>query len=124
MYVAVTVAWYRLFSREQRRQHPLGPYVFGDQFTQSVAMTAIDAVLVAHVCAQIACRDGLHRGRGERLKINLEPREALDPAAAWWRELDGSDGVGVHYVELGGGTLEFQAITRKHSRPDIKDRRG
>src|SRR5215469_6361757 len=89
MYVAVTVAWYRLFSREQRRQHPLGPYVFGDEFTRSVAAADVNAALVAHLCAQTACRHGSQWGRGERLPLDLEPREAIDPAAAWWREIDG-----------------------------------
>jgi hypothetical protein len=123
MYVAVTVAWYRFFSRAQRRQHPLRPYVFGNEFTRSVAAAEIDAVLVAHACAQIACRHGSQWGRGERLQPELEPREALDPAAAWWRGLDGADGMGVHYVELGGGTLEFLTVARKHNRPNIEGQR-
>jgi hypothetical protein len=52
------------------------------------------------------------------LPLKHTPHEALDPAAAWWRALVGPDGLGVHYVELGGGTLEFLSVARRNDRPD------
>jgi hypothetical protein len=119
MYVAVTAAWCRLFSRDDRRKHPLGPYVLGRGFGRSVASAPIEGVLVAYVCARIAYRHTLQQDRGELLSIELSPREALDPAAAWWRELERSGGLGVHYVELGGGTLEFLSVAHRDDPPYI-----
>ena len=119
IYVAVTLAWYRLFAREERRRHPLGPYVLGGGFTRSVAAVPVDVALVASACARIACRHPSQE-RGELLPVALEPHEAFDPAVAWWRELEATDGLGVHYVELGGGILEFLMIGVRDDRPDIE----
>jgi hypothetical protein len=115
MYVAVTVAWYQMCSREERRRHPLGPYVLGPRFTRFVADAPVERGLVASVCAEIARRHTLQRS--EHLPTELLPHEALDPAVAWWRELAETGGLGVHYVELGGGTLEFVSVARKDDQP-------
>ena len=119
MYLAVTRAWCRMLSREERRKRPLGPHVFGGGFARSVANAPIDGLLVASICAQLACRHMWQRGAGESLPLDRPPHEALDPAAAWWRALERSDGIGVHYAELGGGTLEFLSVARQNDRPDL-----
>jgi hypothetical protein len=63
------------------------------------------------------------RDGGELLPLDYPPREALDPAAAWWYAFEESDGLGVHYVELGGGTLEFLSVARRHDQPDFRSSR-
>jgi hypothetical protein len=116
MHVAVTVAWFRTLSRDERRKRPLCPYVFGRGFASSLADAPLDGLLVAAVCARLACRHTWQRDEAESLPLERPPHEALDPAAAWWRALDGSSGLGVHYVELGGSTLEFLSIARRDDR--------
>jgi hypothetical protein len=120
MYVAVGLAWCRLLTREQRRKRPLGPFVLGRDFARSVADSRLDGLAVASVCARLACRHTWQRDAGEALPISAPPRDALDPAAAWWRPLGSLDGPGVHYVELGTGTVEFLTIAHRNDRPDLR----
>ena len=115
MYLAVTKAWCRMFSREERRKHPLGPYVLGRDFARSVANAPIDGRHVASVCSQLACRH--MRGRGESWPLEYLPQGALDPAVAWWCVIEEPDGFGVHHVELGGGTLEFLSVAHRNDQP-------
>lgn len=118
MYVAITTAWCRMFLRPERRKHPLGPYVLGQDFVTSVAGAPVDAQRVAAVCAGVA---SLHTN-ADRVSwsVELSPREALDPAAAWWSAIEEPDWLGVHHVELGGGTLEFLSVARYGDRPNLK----
>ena len=119
MYLAVTAAWCRMFLRTERRKHPLGPYVLGEDFIRSVAKAPLDTRRVAAVCARVA---SLHtHGDRESWPVDLVPQEALDPAAAWWCAIEEPDGLGVHHVELGGGTLEFLSVARFDDRPNLKD---
>jgi hypothetical protein len=118
MYLAITEAWCRMFLRAERRKHPLGPYVLGEVFTRSVARASVDALRVAGVCARVA---SLHtRGDKEPWPVELLPQEALDPAAAWWCAIEEPDGLGVHHVELGGGTLEFLSVAHRNDRPSLQ----
>lgn len=117
MYLAVTRAWCRIFSRDERCKHGFGPYVFGRGFARSVADAPIDGLRVAFVCARLACQHMRQRCRGESLPLECLPHEALDPVAAWWFALDGPDSYGLHYVELGGGTLEFLSVAHRNDRP-------
>ena len=123
MYVAVARAWCRMFSREERRKYPLRPYVLGRGFAKSAADAPIDGLRVASVCARLACRHMHQRGRGESSSLKRLPHHALDPAVAWWCALDEPDGLGLHYVELGGGTLEFLSVAHRHDRPDTESSR-
>jgi RHS repeat-associated protein len=63
MYVAITRAWCRLGSREERRVHPLD-YVLGAGFVGSVARAPVDWRLVAVVCAKLASRYPWERDSG------------------------------------------------------------
>jgi hypothetical protein len=118
MYLAVTAAWCRMFLRQERRKHPLGPYVLGQDFVRSVAGASLDGRRVAAVCAGIA---SLHtHGAREPWQVDLLPQEVLDPAAAWWSAIEEPDGLGVHHVELGGGTLEFLSVAYCNDRPNLK----
>lgn len=115
MYLAVTAAWCHMFLRAERRKHPLGPYVFGEDFTRSVARTQIDARRVAGVCARVAC---FHtHGNRESWPVELLSRETLDPPAAWWCAIEEPDELGVHHVELDSGTLEFLSVAYFGDRP-------
>jgi hypothetical protein len=108
MYLVIASVWCRALSRTERRKHPLGPYVLGRGFVVSVARASVDGMQVASVCARLACRHV--QARGEPLPLDHPPEDALDPATVWWCPIDGSSGLGVHYVELGGGTLEFLSV--------------
>jgi hypothetical protein len=118
MYVAITKNWFRMLSREERRKHPLGPYVLGGDFARSLSDVSIDRLLVASVCVRLACRHTWERDGCESLPLKHEPREALDPAMVWWLALERPAGFGVHYAELGGGTLEFLSVARRSNQPD------
>lgn len=118
MYVAVTEAWCRMFLRAERRKHPLGPYLLGQDFVRSAATAPLDARCVAAVCARVASRHT--HGSRESWQVDLSPQEALDPAAAWWCAIEEPDGLGVHHVELGGGILEFLSVAYFNDRPNLK----
>lgn len=108
-----------MFTHEERRKYPLAPYVFGRPFVRSITEAPV-GLKVASVCARIARRHTGQQERGESLTLEHPPHEALDWAAAWWYALDELDGLGVHYVELGGGTLEFVSISRRDDRLDAE----
>ncbi len=118
LYVAVTTAWYRMFLCAERREHPLGPYVFGDGFARSVAVAPIEALRVVAVCARVACRRAC--GDRESWPAELWAREALDPVAGWWCAIDEPDGLGVHHIELDGSTLEFLSVAYLDDRPNLE----
>lgn len=120
LYVAVTKAWCRTLTGEERRKWPLSPYVFGRSFARSVAESRVEGLQVASACARLARKHAGQQERGESFTLEPTPREALDWAAAWWYALDALDGLGVHYVELGGGTIEFVSISYRNDRPDVK----
>jgi hypothetical protein len=123
MYVAVTRAWYRSLLPHERQHWPLRRYVFGRDFARSVANAPVDVLLVVSICARLACRHPSRHDGAHPLTLEHEPREALDPAVAWWRALVGPDGLGVHYVELGGGTLEFLSVAPRTDQPDPRESR-
>lgn len=118
MYVAVTRAWYRMLTREERRRHSLRPYVFGSDFMRSILNSRVDLSLTATVCARLACSHRLDELGGEVLLLKRPARKALDPLVAWWRAFEGYDGRGLHYVELGGGTIEFSSVSYRNDRSD------
>ena len=117
MYVAVTRAWFLLVSWEQRREHPLEPYVFGPQFVRSVIAAPVGAGLVAAVCAKLACRYPWERGSSDPAPLPGSPVAPTDPLSTWWRALGPPDGLGVHYDELAGGVFEFLSVGSYMDRP-------
>jgi hypothetical protein len=120
LYVAVTKAWCRTLTGGERRKWPLSPYVFGRGFVRSVAESRANGLQVALACARLARRHTGQRERGQSVTLEPAPRDALDWAAAWWYALDVPDGLGVHYVELGGGTIEFISVSYRNDRPDAE----
>jgi hypothetical protein len=117
MYVAVTRAWYRMLTHEERRRHPLRPYLFGSKFMRSILNSRADLLLTVTVCARLACSHTLDEFGSEPLPLERSPRGALDLLVAWWRSFEVSDGLGRHYIELGNGTLEFLAVAYLDNRP-------
>jgi hypothetical protein len=117
MYLAVTLAWFGLVDREQRRQHPLEPYVFGWRFVRSVISGPVEPRVVALACAKLACRYPGEKGAAEPMPLPSPPAAAGDPLSTWWRACEGPDELGVHYDELVGGTLEFLSVGSWRERP-------
>ncbi len=117
MYVAVTRAWFLLVSWEQRRNHPLEPYVLGPHFVRSMVEAQVDARLVASVCAKLACRYPWERDSSEPAPLPGPPVGPSDPLSTWWRALGHPDGPGLHYDELAGGVFEFLSVGGHMDRP-------
>ena len=117
MYVAITRVWCRLGSPAERRVHPLGPYVLGGGFVRSFADCSVDGLVVAMVCAKLASGYPWRRNRDEPMPLPGRPLAAFDALSAWWRALEGNGGLGVHYDELTGGTLEFLFVAGREERP-------
>lgn len=120
MYVAVTRAWFRMLTHDERRKWPLSPYFFGRGFVRSIARSRVDGLQVALACARLARKHTGQQERGESFTLEATPRDALDWAAAWWYALEAPDGLGVHYIELGGGTLEFVSVSYRSDHPDAE----
>lgn len=118
MHVTVTRAWFRMFTPEERRRHPLRPHLFDRDFVRSILNTRVNILLVASVCARLACSHRLDEPGGDLLPLERSAKDAFDPLVAWWRAFEGIDGLGIHYVELGSGTVEFLSIGHRNDRPD------
>jgi hypothetical protein len=117
MYIAVTRAWFLLVSWDQRREHPMEPYVFGPQFVRSVIAAPVGAGPIATVCAKLACRFPWERGSSEPAPLLGPPVAPTDPLSTWWRALGPPEGLGVHYDELAGGVFEFLSVGSYMDRP-------
>ena len=117
MYVAITRVWCRLGSPAERRVHPLGPYVLGGGFVRSFADCSVDGLVVAMVCAKLASGYPWRRNRDEPMPLPGRPLASFDALSAWWRALEEDGGLGVHYDELTGGTLEFLFVGARGERP-------
>src|ERR1700735_3941033 len=101
MYLEIIKVWYQMFTRGERRRHPLGPYVIGDGFIESVANASIDTVRVAAVCARVAYRPKI--GDRDSWPVEFQPQEAHDPTTAWWGAIHEPDWRGVHHFYVRGG---------------------
>jgi len=123
MYLAVTRAWFGLVGREDRRRHPLEPYVFGWRFVWSVMGGPVEPRVVALTCAKLACRYPGEKGAAEPMPLLGPPAAAGDPLSTWWRACEGPDELGVHYDELAGGVFEFLSVGGCMERPPMGFRR-
>jgi hypothetical protein len=117
MYVAVTRAWFRQVPLEERVQHPLGPYLLARQFVPSMIEATVDIWTAASICAALACRYPWERDSGESKPLPGTPVASDDPLSTWWFALPGTDALGVHYDELGDGTLVFLLVGGWDERP-------
>jgi hypothetical protein len=106
-----------LVDREERRKHPLEPYVFGQRFVWSVVGGPVEASVVALTCAKLACRYPWERSEAEPMPLPGPPAAEGDPLSTWWRAFGESDDLGVHYDELAGGVLEFLSVGTWKQRP-------
>jgi hypothetical protein len=121
MHFAIFCEWLRALTAADRRNHPLGEYVFGPRFLASVHDTHVVAPpgRVAFACAMLAC------GRAERL-ASLAPRplpgsaqgagrrhknEREDDARGWICQLGGKAGAKrLIYWTHPGGRIELDSI--------------
>lgn len=121
LYVAVTRAWYRMHPLDKLRECPLHPYVFGPAMSRTTAKSRVDPCIVAKTCAELASLPYWLRDSGESLPLVSPACGGGDPCRAWWRKFHGSE-LGLHYVELGVGTLEFLSVARRFDLPPIEAR--
>jgi len=123
MHLAITAEWLRTLTATDRERRPLGPYVFGSRFLQSVheSRTVASVDRIGRACAMIAC------GWAERLP-GLEPHplknvpqtggrrhknERGDGARGWIGRLrTGSGANRLVYWTHPGGKIEFDSVRR------------
>lgn len=126
LYVEITMAWY------QRQPHGLGvdrafrPYIVGAGFVNSVRDSEAQVELghVAAVCALLISSqpwqlDGLRKILDTQ-NIGRVPKTGLDPLCAWWHPLGEPYILGIHYWELGSGTVELRRLSRFEKPPPIQ----
>jgi hypothetical protein len=56
LYLVVTRGWCELPSRQARREHPIGGYIFGWHFVASVERTPVPVPIVARTILKVVCR--------------------------------------------------------------------
>lgn len=118
--VCVTVMEIRCVTRtlDEQRHGPLRSFVLDERFAGSLARSPVEMRHVAYTILLIASGYPSLTGGSVPLPLISRARGALQPWAAWWRGLVGAGGLGIHYVELGNGTLEFLSVAEQHERPD------
>ncbi len=123
--VRVTVTELRCTTRtlDEQRQELLRSYVLGERFAGSLARSPVEMRHVAYTILLIASGHPSVTGGSVPLTLTRSARGALQPWAAWWRQLVGADGLGIHYVELGNGTLEFLTVAEQQEQPDPAESR-
>jgi hypothetical protein len=119
LHVLITIAWAQTQSSPaDRRDHPLGRYVFGREFIESVKRkpVGVSSERVARVCAMVACRRATQTGAEphplRRTPSPTAPQwERADGATGWRCALKGSaGGPRLHYWQLSDGTIEFASV--------------
>jgi DNA-binding CsgD family transcriptional regulator len=118
--VCVTVMEIRCATRtlDEQRHEPLRSFVLDERFAGSLARSPVEMRHVAYTILLIASGHPSLTGGSVPLPLISRARGALQPWAAWWRGLIGAGGLGIHYVELGNGTLEFLSVAEQHEQPD------
>jgi hypothetical protein len=109
--------WLETLSLQERTQHPLGPYVLGDDFVRSAErLSNLVRERLAYVCAMIVCN------RVETLaalaQSPLPPNPHAHPSpdgnqSAWQCRLTRQDSQtppAVRYLQLADGTVEFTGM--------------
>jgi hypothetical protein len=104
LYLAVTRGWCELPSRQARREHPIGGYIFGWRFVASVERTPVPVPIVAWAILKVVCRRNSPNDGAVSLSLSAERRSPFDAVAAWWWPFDEIDDLGIHYVELRAGS--------------------
>jgi hypothetical protein len=110
--------WVCALTAADRRECPLGPYVFGREFAQMVEGRRVEVAVkrIAWVCAMVACGRAARAGcEVHRLRTggggNAAQLERSDGARAWRCNLKSSaGGPRLHYWALPEGTIEFASV--------------
>jgi hypothetical protein len=126
LYVEITLAWYQRQPHGLQIDRAFRPYVLGRWFASSVrdSLPQVDPQHVVAICALLVCSqpwrlDGLQKVLDTR-GIGRAPKDELDPVCAWWYPLDKPSILGVHYWELGSGTLELCRLSRFDTPPALQ----
>ncbi len=126
LYVEITLAWYQRQPRGLKPNFPFRPYLLGRGFAESVKASpkGVDREHVAAVCALLVSLEPWQLGRLQKVMdtqgIGLVPKGALDPVSAWWYPLNKPSVLGIHYWELGNGTIELQSLARFDKPPALR----
>ncbi|MFZ2112699.1 MAG: hypothetical protein WAU77_03070 [Solirubrobacteraceae bacterium] len=123
--VCVTVMEIRCATRtlDEQRQEPLRSFVLDERFAGSLARSPVEMRHVAYTILLIASDHPSLTGGSVPLPPARHARGGLQPSAAWWRRLVGANGMGLHYIELRNGTIEFLTVAEQHEQPDSTDSR-
>lgn len=119
LYAEIARAWYRMDSAAGHIERPMQPYTIGPEFANEVWSQREDsAQRIVAVCARVVSFHNWQLSGAQRVaSVDEPPREALDPAAAWWQPLKDPPELGVHYWILGNGTVEFRSLASLHAPP-------
>lgn len=119
LHILIAYEWVQAQSSPaDRADHPLGRYILGRQFVQSVERkpAGVSTQRIARVCAMVACK--------RATQVGCEPhtlRRGPSPTAPPWRRTDGATawrcalkagrgGPRLHYWQLLDGTIEFASV--------------
>ena len=121
-YVAVTRSWSQIPNRHTRRERPMRGFVLGWHFMSSVERSPVDLRSVVAAILRIVSPPPSAANDGAiSLPLRSAKQGPLDPVAAWWQPIDGSDELGVHYVELSNSTVALLTVAIQHDQPDPGD---
>lgn len=117
LHVTIALEWASALSATDRTTHPLGRYVFGSRFAETIQSRQVVPVSrIAWVCAMIAC------GHAAAIGLDLHRmRTGSGPTMPWLTRSDGargwrcalkmtSGGPRIHYWTLPDGTIEFASV--------------
>jgi hypothetical protein len=112
--------WLETLSLQERVQHPLGPYVLGDDFVRSVeGLSNLVRERLAYVCAMIVCNrvESLAALAQSPLPPNSHAHHDHDSLkgnqSAWQCSLTRQDSQtppAVRYLQLADGTIKFTGM--------------
>jgi hypothetical protein len=126
LYVEITMAWYQIQPHGLGIDSPFRPYILGAGFANSVSANEayVELGRVAAICALVISShpwqlNGLRKVLDTQ-NIGRVPKTSLDPLCAWWYPLGKPYILGIHYWELGSGTIELRCLNRFEKPPPIR----
>lgn len=126
LYVEIIMSWYQMQPHGLGIDHAFRPYVLGAGFASSVRDSEAHVKLehVGAMCALVVSSqpwqlNGLRKILDTQ-NIGRIPKTGLDPLCAWWYPLGKPYILGIHYWELGNGTVELRRLSRFEKPPPIQ----
>jgi hypothetical protein len=111
--------WLETLSLQERTQHPLGPYVLGQDFVRSIeGLSNLVRERLAYVCAMIVCKRAETLAALVQSPLPPNPHAHHDNASlngnqAWQCSLtrqDSQSPQAVRYLQLADGTIKFTGM--------------